>query len=122
MKIGWLDQPEDHDFPAAWEFLSLTYSETEAHRLVKMLKGAPAAEFAAKDLFRAAKEAPLGHHNAHVLHNIDKIDKGKALSPILIVKDLYRRTLIIADGYHRLCAVVSYDEDARVPVRMAVTT
>jgi hypothetical protein len=47
---------------------------------------------------------------------LKKIRKHKALSPIILLQgDLTRgRPLIIADGYHRMCAAYYVDEDAVV--------
>jgi hypothetical protein len=38
------------------------------------------------------------------------IRSNTALSPLLLYRDPVLRKLIIADGYHRLCAVYSFDE------------
>lgn len=53
-KILWQDLPEDHDYPAAWSYLSLTYDESSVNQMVKNLRAAPKAEFKAKDIFRAS--------------------------------------------------------------------
>jgi hypothetical protein len=42
----------------------------------------------------------------------------RELSPILLVRDGRRGRLIIADGYHRLCAVYAFDEDAVIPCKI----
>jgi hypothetical protein len=60
----------------------------------------------------------LGTGNFHVEKDRQKIAAGKALSPLLLVRDDLTRKVIIADGYHRLCAVYSYDEDALVPCKI----
>ena len=36
-----------------------------------------------------------------------------------LVRDAAHGKLIIADGYHRLCAIYSFDEDAVVPCKIA---
>jgi hypothetical protein len=41
-----------------------------------------------------------------------KIQKQKSLSPLLLVRDPQNGKVIIADGYHRLCAIYEFDEDA----------
>jgi disulfide oxidoreductase YuzD len=58
----------------------------------------------------------LGVSNSHVTKDREKIKSGKVLSPILLVRDNGR--LIIADGYHRMCAVYAEDEDADIPCRI----
>ena len=69
----------------------------------------------AKDLLRASNLSPLGVSNSHVERDRKKITKGTPLPPILLVRDSKNVKLIIADGYHRLCAAYSVDEDASIP-------
>jgi len=38
MKIKWLNEPEDHDYPAAVSYLSLIYKDYEVTRIVERLK------------------------------------------------------------------------------------
>ena len=47
-----------------------------------------------------------------------KILEGKSLSPILLIREELTAKVIIADGYHRLCAVYSFDEDALIPCKI----
>jgi len=56
-----------------------------------------------------------------VKEDLKKIAKGKPLSPVLLVRgDVLRQVpLIVADGYHRICAAYHYDEDANVQCRVA---
>jgi len=118
-KIRWLRKPEEHDYPAAASYLSLLYDESRVKALVKRLKRAPRIEFKAKDIFRASGLSSLGIRNSHVEKDRKKIAKGLALSPLLLVRDSDHGRTIIADGYHRLCAVYSFDEDALIPCRIA---
>ena len=46
------------------------------------------------------------------------IAKRTPLSPLLLVRDADAGRLIIADGYHRLCAVYSIHEDALIPCKI----
>jgi hypothetical protein len=116
--VGWLDAPEDHDFPAAESYLCLLRSPDEAAALIGRLRAATSTGFKAKDLFRASGLSLLGVSNSHVLKDLQKIRDGKPLSPLLLVRDTAQGRLLIADGYHRLCAVYSLDEDAIVPCRI----
>jgi disulfide oxidoreductase YuzD len=50
--------------------------------------------------------------------DLKKIREGTKLSPLLLVRDRNHAKLIIADGYHRLCAVYSVDEDAMIPCKI----
>jgi hypothetical protein len=113
--ILWLPDVEDHDYPAAESYLSLLYPKERVDGLVDRLKAAPIVHYKAKDLFRASRLSLLGLSNAHVERDRKKILNGRALSPLLLVRDESAGRLIIADGYHRLCAVYGFDEDAQVP-------
>ena len=74
--------------------------------------------FKAKDIFRASRLSLLGVSNTHVEKDRQKVKDGKALSPILLVRDTKLGKLIIADGYHRLCAVYSLSEDESIPCKI----
>ena len=115
----WLKQVEKHDFAAAESYLSLVYEPKQARRLVKALRAAMPVRFKAKDLFRASRLSLLGVSNSHVEKDRTKIRQRKALSPLLLVRDTANRRVIVADGYHRLCAVYGVDEDAWIPCRIA---
>ena len=47
-----------------------------------------------------------------------EIIRNEKLSPLLLYRDKTNGTLIIADGYHRLCAVYKFDEDAMIPCKI----
>jgi len=117
-KIKWSKQPEEQDYPAALSYLSLLYDEDAAAAHVHKLKHAPLSEFKAKDIFRASGLPLLGISNAHLVRDQRKIKAGHALSPLLLVRDSAHGKVIIADGYHRLCAVYSRDEDAVIPCKI----
>jgi hypothetical protein len=114
----WLETPEDHNYPAAESYLGLVFSSDEVVKLVAALQGASVTEFKAKDVFRASGLSLLGVSNGHVDRDRKKIDDGKELSPLLLVRDRRHRKVIVADGYHRLCAVYSVDEDASIPCKI----
>jgi hypothetical protein len=116
--VKWLGEPEEHDYPAAASFLSLLRQRETVQALVRDLKAAPVTQFMAKDVFRASGLGLLGVSNSHVKKDLDKIKSGKALSPILLVRDPDNGRVIIADGYHRMCAVYGVDEDAIVPCKI----
>ncbi len=118
IKIKWLDDLEEHDYPAAVSYLSLVYDEATAKATAEKLKRAPLSSFKAKDIFRASGLSLLGISNSHVEKDRQKIKAGQALSPLLLVRDSAQGKVIIADGYHRLCAVYSYDEDAVIPCKI----
>ena len=116
--IKWQDEPEAHNYPAADSYLSLILDPAAASKIVADLQAASISQFKAKDIFRASQLSLLGVSNLHVEKDRKKIQSGKALSPLLLVRDKANGRVIIADGYHRLCAVYSYDEDALIPCKI----
>ncbi len=117
-EINWLKEVEEHDYPAAESYLSLIFNENRVEQLVAKLRAAVIVRYKAKDIFRASQLSLLGVSNSHVEKDTAKIGKGTALSPLLLVKDESIGKLIIADGYHRLCAIYGLDEDALIPCKI----
>jgi disulfide oxidoreductase YuzD len=117
-KIKWLPAVEEHDYPAAASYLAIIYPEKRVKELVKRLRAASLTEFKAKDIFRASGLSLLGISNSHVEKDTKKIRKGKALSPLLLVRDAQSGRVVIADGYHRLCAIYQFDEDAFIQCKI----
>ena len=117
-KIKWLSQPEKQDYPAAVSYLSLIFDEAQAKLYVNKLKKAPVVEFKAKDIFRASSLSLLGISNKHIKKDLKKIQNKVSLSPLLLTRNSTNGKVIIADGYHRLCAVYSMDEDAVIPCKI----
>lgn len=115
LTIKWLDKPAKHDYAAAGCYLSLLFDPATVTKRIKKLRRADKSEFKAKDLLRASNLSRLGISNLHVERDREKIMKGIALSPILLTRDVKNVRLIVADGYHRLCAVYSLDEGATIP-------
>jgi hypothetical protein len=118
-RIKWLDRPQKHDYPAAESYLRLTLEPQAAKTVVDKLRLAKTTKFAAKDVFRASGLSLLGVSNSHVQEKRTQIIENQPLSPILLYRDWGNGRLIIADGYHRLCAVYTFDEDAMIPCRIA---
>jgi hypothetical protein len=116
----WKEEPEDHDYPAAEDYLTLLFEKKAAKKLVKRLKDAEIHWRKAKDLLRASGLAALDQTNPHVAADLIKIKEGKALSPVLLIRGdaMHRRPLVIADGYHRICASWHTDENALIPCRL----
>ncbi len=110
--IQWLAKVEAHDYPAAQSYLLLLYDKKQVKGLIALLKAAEVTQFKSKDIFRASGLSLLGISNSHVEKDSKKIRDGKALSPLLLVRDPDNGKVVIADGYHRLCAIYGFDEDA----------
>ena len=119
-KEHWKPDPDDHDYPAAIDYLSLLLPEAEATKRVSALRNAPLAHRKAKDLLRASGLAALPADNVHVRKDLGKVEKGHLLSPVLLVRGRLDSgiPLTVADGYHRICASYHLDEDADIPCRI----
>ncbi len=117
-KISWFKKPEKHDYPAAKSYLSLILDEETVNDIISRLKKAKMSKFKAKDVFRASKLSLLGVSNTHVVKNCNKITNNEKMSPLLLVVDSKTRTVIIADGYHRMCAVYHFNEDEIIPCKI----
>ena len=117
-EIVWLPGPEDHDYPAALSYLSLIYEVAVAEQYVAALRAASMSSFKAKDIFRASGLSLLGVSNSHVQVVRRKIKRAAGLSPLLLVRDGAHGKIVVADGYHRLCAVYTFAEDMMVPCRI----
>ncbi len=117
-KIRWLGKPQSHDYPAAQSYLCLLLPPRVAKQLVERLKRAKITEFAAKDIFRASTLPLLGVGDSHVERYRQLIILRKPLSPLLLCRNAAHGKVIIADGYHRLCAVYTFDEDSMIPCQI----
>lgn len=120
MAVKWLDDPEDHDYDAAADYLTMLASEGEVANVVAALKTAKTTTRKAKDILRAAQLPLLPESNAHVRADLSKISDGKKLSPILLVRgDVHSGApMQIGDGYHRVCASYLTDENTDIPCRL----
>ncbi len=117
-KINWLTDVDDHNYPAAESYLTILYSQEIVADMIARLKNTGIVQFKAKDIFRASQLSLLGVSNSHVEKDIDKIMTGKSLSPLLLVRDQQNGKVIIADGYHRLCAIYKFNEDAFIQCKI----
>jgi hypothetical protein len=117
---NWKEQPDDHDYPAAEDFLTLLMPPGKAKQVVGRLKKAVIVRRKAKDLLRTSRLTVLPPDNFHVARDLKKVKDGKKLSPVLLVRGQLTSDvpLTIADGYHRVCASWHLDEDADIPCRI----
>lgn len=117
-KVNWLPKPAQKDYEAAEAFLNLLYPAKKADGWTKDLKRARMSEFLAKDILRASG-TPMSEVQAFDWSKQQKeIDDGTPLSPILLVKQDDGGHLIIADGFHRLCALFANDQEIKVPCKI----
>jgi hypothetical protein len=120
----WKARPAAKDFAAAQHYLWLLYPAAHTKKLLQGLRSAKLVEHTAKDLLRASGLPLLAPDELHVAEDLKKIGKGKPLSPVLLVQgDMSKAApLVIADGYHRICAVCHYDEDMPIACRLTRLT
>jgi hypothetical protein len=120
MAVKWLASPEDHDYAAAADYLSMIAEASVVASTVDALKAAEPTFRKAKDILRAAQLTLLPKSNPRVVTDLAKIAAAKKLSPILLVRGDFRTTspLQIADGYHRVCASYLTDENTDIPCRL----
>ncbi len=120
-KIKWKKEPETEDYEGAENLLKLICSDAEALQVIEHLHKSDTIERASKDLLRAADLPLLDDSDPHVREDLKRIHKGTPLPPVLLVRGEMQKgiPLIVADGYHRICAVYSSDESALIPCRMA---
>ena len=124
MKEHWKSEPDQHDYPAARDYLTLVTDESTADTLVDLFTAAALTHRKAKDILRASRLALLPADNAHVAKDLGKVGQGELLSPVLLVRGhthqglLVNDDLVIADGYHRVCASYHLDDNADIPCKL----
>ena len=124
LSVKWLEKPEAHDFPAAADYLTMLADANTVKKVIKRLEAGTVTHRKAKDILRAAQLRLLPVDNPHVAADLTKIEKGQALSPILLVRGDFPTGVPsqIADGYHRVCASYHTDENTDIPVVIAVVS
>jgi hypothetical protein len=112
----WESKPAKEDYLAAHAYLTLLFSEADTRKIVDRLRRAPVIWREGKDLLRGSQTHLLKKDDPHVAADLKKIQKGRKLSPVLVVRGNGRLgvTLTIADGQHRICASWHWDENAPV--------
>jgi hypothetical protein len=116
----WGPRPGTTEFDGALRYLSLQFNQSLARRLVAKARRTARSEHVAKDILRASTLPLLPTDELHVSDNLKKIRKGKPMAPVILIQGdlLSGRPLVIADGYHRMCAACHVDEDTPVAVIM----
>jgi hypothetical protein len=118
IKIEWLSEPAEHNYPSAASYLGLLFDKDQVAAYVEALRKAPMSTFKSRDIFRASELPLLGMSNSKVQKNRRKIKAGEAMSPILLVRTGNGDKVIVADGYHRVCSVYGFDQDALIPCKI----
>lgn len=116
--IKWLPKPAEKDYPGAELFLNLLFGPKQASTYIKKLRKGAIAEFPAKDILRAADIAIDKVQAYDWARQRDEIRKGVQLSPLLLVRRDNGGRLIVADGFHRLCAAFAANQEGLVPCKI----
>src|SRR5271156_554470 len=95
MAVAWLDKPEDHDYQAAADYLSMVAEPDVVKATVAALRQTTPVFRKAKDILRAAGLALLPATNAHVAADLAKISDGDRLSPILLVRGNAKKVIAL---------------------------
>jgi len=121
VEVKWAEEPAQHDYPSAGNYLSLLADEHLTSELVSRLEKAPVYYHRANDILRAASLELLPMDDFRVQTDLRKIVAGDILSPVLIIRgDILRGfPTTIADGYHRVCASYHLSEGTYIPCRIA---
>ena len=116
-RLRWRKEPDDSEYTAAATYLSLVLAAGEVKAVVARLRRATTTHHKPKDLERASGSKLLPADDPKVEAEIKKSRKSKGLAPVLLVRGRLGegRPLVIADGYHRICAGYYTDPDAEIP-------
>ncbi|MBE7941883.1 MULTISPECIES: hypothetical protein [Ramlibacter] len=117
--IKWMDDVDPDDFESARRYLALVFAPRQGQALTHALEQAPLVRFPAKDVLRASGQQPKSGKDPDVARQARKIARGKALSPVLLVRVPNEARVLVADGYHRVCAAYLHNEDEPVPCKIA---
>ncbi|HLX87686.1 MAG TPA: hypothetical protein VKR22_04390 [Acidimicrobiales bacterium] len=116
--VRWMAKVARHDFEAAYRYLSLRMPEKQARVLADRLRKTPELETRrANDILRAAGLDPLPLDDPGVMHDLLKVARGDALSPVLVIT--FEDRAEIADGYHRVSLSYRLDPFGEVPLIIA---
>lgn len=117
-KIEWLPDVEEQDYPAAESYLSILYRKKMVAKMIANFRRAAVVQFKTVDIFRACELPLKSASNAQVKEQTQKISNGEKLSPILLLRDELNGKVVIADGYHRMCAVYEVSPEAIIPCKI----
>lgn len=117
-KVKWMPEPAPKDYEAAAAFLRLLYPARKVAGWTRELKRAKMSAFLAKDILRASGTPMSEVHAFDWSKQQKEIDRGTPLSPMLLVRQDNGGHLIVADGFHRLCALFANDQEVTVPCKI----
>jgi len=114
--ISWLGDVAEHDYEAAFNYLSLKMDKKNANEIVDRMKKAKVTSRRANDILRATGLTPLPLTDPGVQRDLLKLLTGEKLSPVLVCDQ--RSGSDIADGYHRVSLAYNIDPFMSVPLRL----
>jgi hypothetical protein len=114
--IAWLKDVADHDYEAAYDYLSLKFDKKRASEAVDRMKKAKLTARRANDILRATGLNPLPLTDPGVQRDLLKLLNGEKLSPVLVCDQ--KPGSDIADGYHRVSLAYNIDPFMSVPLRL----
>ena len=119
IEVKWAPDVEDDDYEAARAYLRLVRAPAEVEKALLRLKATPVEQYKVTDLFRAARVELPAKDDRPCRKEIKKIRKGEVIAPVLLLRDPAHSTVIIADGYHRICAAFRIDPDVIIHCKLA---
>jgi hypothetical protein len=114
--IAWLKDVAEHDYDAAYNYLSLKFDENRASEIVGRMKKATVTTRRANDILRASSLPALPLTDPGVQRDLLKLLSGEKLSPVLVCDQ--KPGADIADGYHRVSLAYNVDPFMAVPLRI----
>ena len=114
--IAWLADVAEHDYEAAYNYLSLKFDNERADEVVANLKKAKLTSRRANDILRATGLPALPLTDPGVQRDLLKLLNGEKLSPVLVCDQ--KPGADIADGYHRVSLAYNIDPFMSVPLRL----
>jgi hypothetical protein len=114
--IAWEKDVAEHDYEAAYNYLTLKFDNKRAGQVVDRLKKTKLTSRRANDILRATGLVPLPLTDPGVRRDLIKLLSGEKLSPVLVFDQ--EPGADIADGYHRVSLAYSIDPFMSVPLRM----
>ena len=109
--ITWLDDATPSDYDAAGHYLALVDNQKNIDKAVADLRAGTIVDYKATDLLRAAHLAVPKADDRPTREQIKKIKRGEPVSPVLLVRVPALKKVIVADGFHRICAACRIDPD-----------
>ena len=117
--ITWQDDANPDDYEAAGHYLALVDNQKNIDKTLADLKAGTIVEYKATDLLRAAQLIVPKADDRPTREQIKKIKHGEPVSPVLLVRVPALRKVIVADGFHRICAAYRIDPDVMLHCKLA---